>query len=213
MASIYKYMSLNYLQDALDYGVYCSPITEVNDPYECEGIDNPEFYRIACMTNSSKKMLLWSYYINHRGCCVEFSIPKEFEKKIKKVKYDEDFVMRNELSIEQVIETLTHKGAEWSHENEYRAVYYSPDVNDDYIWIEKMNSGHIFLRLPVKAVCFGIYSHKEERYIESIKMILEYNKIHRSNVLIQKVKKSPIRYELVEDKQFNIKAELKKYSK
>ena len=63
--SIYKYMKLGNLADALNYGVHASVIEDVNDPYEWEGIDNPQLFRIACMTNSDKKMLLWSYYVNH----------------------------------------------------------------------------------------------------------------------------------------------------
>ena len=207
--TIYKYMKLEYLLESLKYGVYCSKITEVNDPYECEGIENPEYYRIACMTNSNKKMLLWSYYVNHRGCCVEFEVPKGYEHILKEVIYDDSFISREELSLDEIKESLYHKGKEWKHENEYRAVYYNPECKKDTIW--KRKAGNVFLGLPVVSVCFGILSHKEEDYAASIKNILEYNDKFKKNIKIQKLKLAFNRYELIYDRQLNVEAEIKKY--
>lgn len=213
MTSIYKYMDLIYLKDALEYGVHGSKFNEVNDPYEGEGIENPNNYRIACMTNSPIKMLLWAYYVNHRGCCVEFDVPERFNSLIEKVKYDEDFADRTEMSILGVIDALKHKGKEWEHENEYRSIYYAPDVVDSSIWIEKGSSTNIFLRLPVKSVTFGIDAHKNDGYVDAIELIIDYNKRTGNNVLIHKVKKSPNKYKLIEDRQYDINSEVKKYKK
>lgn len=213
MSSIYKYMRMEYLQDALEYGAHASKFGEVNDPYEREGIENPDIFRIACMTNSPKRMLLWAYYVNHRGCCVEFDVPEDVEAIIEKVSYDENLADRAEMGIAEIIEALKHKGKEWEHENEYRAIYYAPNENNSSVWIEKGSSTNVFLRLPVKSVTFGIYAHKNDGYTDAIELILDYNKRTGKKVLIQKVKKSPSMYKLIEDKQYDITSELKKYKK
>ncbi len=49
MNTLYKYMKLEYLKDALYYGVRASSLKKVNDPYEGEGIENPDKYRIVCL--------------------------------------------------------------------------------------------------------------------------------------------------------------------
>lgn len=206
-------MNLKYLQDALEYGVHASKFGEVNDPYEGEGIDNPDDFRIACMTNSPRKMLLWAYYVNHRGCCVEFDVPDNAESIIEKVKYDEELADRAEMSISEIIEVLKHKGKEWEHENEYRSIYYAPNEKNSPVWIEKGSSTNIFMKLPVKSVTFGLNSQKDASYIDAIELIFEHNKKTGSNVFIQKVKKSPSKYELIDNKQFDVNAELRKYKK
>lgn len=213
MSSIYKYMKLKHLQDALEYGVHASKFGEVNDPYEGEGIENPDDFRIACMTNSPRKMLLWAYYVNHRGCCVEFDMLENVDSIIKKVKYEEELADRAEMSMPEIIESLWHKGKEWEHENEYRAVYYVPNEANSAVWIEKGNSTNVFLKLPVKSVTFGINSQKDDSYVDAIELICEYNKKTGSEILIQKVKKSPSKYELIDNKQFDVKSELRKYGK
>lgn len=211
MNRVYKYMHLDYLKDALDYGAYASKLSDVNDPYEKVGIENINCYGIVCMTNSPKKMLLWSYYVKHIGCCVEFDLPSQFKPYVNKVKYDKKLNERYEMNIPEIIESLGHKGAEWKHENEYRAIYYSEMAGNSDLWAKKEDTDDVFLRLPVKSVCFGIYAHKSEDYVQSLKLIMKYNEKKENNINIKKVKISPQKYELIDDKQFNIIEELKKY--
>lgn len=59
---IYKYMKLEYINDAIQHDVYASKLEEVNGPYEFEGIKHPEKFRICIMTNSLRTMLMWSHY-------------------------------------------------------------------------------------------------------------------------------------------------------
>lgn len=208
--SIYKYMRLEYLSDALYYGVHASGMKEVNDPYEFNCVENSDNYRIACMTNSNRKMLLWAYYVKHMGCCVEFQVPDKFMDIIKKVKYDTEFIERSELSIDEIIEQLGHKGSEWSHENEYRAIYYAPYNRGNDLWVNKGESNNIFLKLPVKSVCFGLHSAEDSRYRESLALIKEYQKQTGQKIEVKKVKISSLKYELIENKQFDYITELER---
>ena len=49
--------------------------------------------------------------------------------------------------------------------------------------------------------------------MENVYLLIEQGEIIGSNVLIQKVKKSPIKYELIDNKQFDVNSELRKYKK
>lgn len=117
------------------------------------------------------------------------------------------------MDILEIIDILKHKGSEWTHENEYRAVYYAPEVKDSLAWIEKESSSNIYLRLPVKSVTFGVNSHKDDDYVDAIECILDFNRKNGTNVLINRVKKSLDKYELIDNKQFDVNAELKKYKR
>lgn len=203
-------MSLEFLSDALHYGVHASSIEEVNDPYEFNCVENADNYRIACMTISNRKMLLWAYYTKHMGCCVEFNVPDEIKSIIRQVHYDTEFVERAELTVEEIIEQLGHKGNEWSHENEYRAIYYEPWNRGDVSWVHKRNSNDIFLKLPVKSVCFGLHSSMDLKYGESLSLLNEYQVQTGQKIEVKKVRISPRKYELIENKQFDFSTELRR---
>lgn len=76
---LYKYTSIEHSLDSLIYGIYAGCIKDFNDPYEAEGIVFPEDYRVCCTSLSNKPMFMWAYYGNHRGCCIQFSVPDNME--------------------------------------------------------------------------------------------------------------------------------------
>ena len=72
--SIYKYTKIEYIKSCVENGIYASRIDQVNDPYESDGIENPDLYRIACLTTASTQMLMWAYYGNHHGCSIQYDV-------------------------------------------------------------------------------------------------------------------------------------------
>lgn len=87
-----KYTDLKYIEKSIKYGVYASHIDAVNDPFEYEGVEYPDEYRICCMTNSSKQMIMWAYYTNHKGCLIEYDVSRGNELQnelIRPVRYEE----------------------------------------------------------------------------------------------------------------------------
>ena len=62
---------------------------------------------MACLTTSPFQMLMWAYYGNHRGCCIEFEVKDS--SGIRPVEYIKDFCEHEEMSTEEVIESLYRK--------------------------------------------------------------------------------------------------------
>ena len=209
--TIYKYMELKYVQAALEYGAYASKLDEVNDPYERDGIENMDHFRIVCMTRAYKQMLMWSYYVKHKGCCIEFDIPEEYQSIIEGVKYRKFLPDRTEMGIDDIIESLKHKGSEWKYEKEYRAVYYSQRDKKSDKWTENPERREVFLKLPVKAVYFGACSQRDDMYAEALSSIMNYNDRTNNKVKIRKLKISSKKYQLINDEQFDEKLEIERY--
>lgn len=210
ITKLYKYMSIEYIEDAVNYGVYASKLNEVNDIYEGEAIEYIDNYRIACLTNSPKAMLMWAYYGNHRQCCVEFDVPTEAKTYISKVEYVKEFIDRSGMDSNGIKSALMIKQDEWEHENEYRAVY---DANIDFnnrIW-RILDDKRLFLSLPVRSIRFGVLAEKNEKYLEKLRYLKEYIE-DGGQIKVTKMRKAQDKYALEESKQFDIKSEIKKYS-
>ncbi len=204
-------MSLEYVYDAIEKGIYASHLDKVNDPYESEGIVNTDKYRVCCMTNSPRKILLWSYYLRHEGCVIAIdvtTIKKSDSKAIRYVTYDDKLRhIRREMSPTEIVEDLYHKGKEWEHENEYRAVYYEQSAKKETWNIYK---NEVYLNARVTEVIFGLKVNTGYTgYLELLAKIKEYNESHVDQIAVKKLILKSNKYELCEDRQYDYKEILK----
>lgn len=126
---LYKYTSLEYINSCIENGIYASRLENINDPFEVKDIRYKEQFRVVCLTTSYKQMLMWAYYGNHRGCCIEYDVSNL--KGIRPINYIKTFQSHNEMSNEELIESLYNKGFEWKHENEYRLVYCNHFISEN----------------------------------------------------------------------------------
>lgn len=202
--TLYKYTSIEYIQSCIENGVFASRLDNINDPFENSGISYPEQFRVVCLTGSAFKMLMWAYYGNHKICCVEFEVPDNVG--ICKVDYVQEFVSREDMSTDEVIESLYKKGNEWKHENEYRLVYHEGTAQKG-IW--KKEGDNIFLIAPVKRVIFGLSAVMNYKYVEALEYLKNYNATHAPEIIVTKCKQKNGTYQLDADKQFDLDAEIK----
>ena len=146
---------------------------------------------------------MWAYYGNHRGCCVEYDVSNI--NGIKKVDYVKEFNSHEDMNNDEVLESLYKKGNEWAHENEYRIVYYQPSENKG-LW--KIKKDDVFLKASVKKIVFGYLAEKEDGYYEALEYLNKYNSKNEKNIEIAKCKMMKNKYQLEENKQFDIELEL-----
>ncbi len=209
MSKYHKYMRIEHLEDALHYGAHAAKLTEVNDPYEGEGIRYADKYRICCLTNSPKKMLMWAYYVNHRGCCVEFEFDDDLEYHglLQKADYTDIYIPHRELSKDELRASLFQKGKEWEMENEYRSVLNIDNVDKNWI----MHNSEWFLCGKVKAVCFGLFSQFEHNYVRALDVLRKENttKPKTEQIKVTKCMLSDKQYKLMEDRQYDYLEELR----
>ena len=208
MTSLYKYTSLEYIESCVENGVYASTLSGINDPYEGRNIRYQERYRVVCMTNSPRKMLMWAYYVNHKGCCIEYDVTDIVG--IQKVKYVKEFISREDMSTEEVIKSLYKKGNEWKHENEYRIVYHEGS-SDEKLW--KHVGEKIFLIAPVKSVLFGCAAELDENYYKALEFVYEYNTKNKPSINVSKCILRNNSYQLIKDNQFDLEAEIQSMRK
>ncbi len=196
----YKYTRNRYVSNCIQYGAYASKLEEVNDPYESDGIVYPNRFRICCLTTSPKQMLMWAYYTNHRGCCVEYSIPNDIENGLlKKVVYSEEYYNHRYLSEDEIEKNLFIKGKEWENENEFRAVWHESQHKEPWIRV----NGDVFLHINVKTVTFGLLAEKDPQYLDALKSIQIHNSVAQKTINVKKMILSHSKYALVLDPQFD----------
>lgn len=204
MRELYKYTKIEYIQSIIENGIYASTLDKLNDPYEAEGILYLNRYRVICATNSPMKMLMWSYYGQHRECVVTFEPSLE----LKKVSYERKISNHRDMSQDEIIDNLLVKGHEWSNEKEYRYVW-SEDADNDVNW--KHNNTDIFLKSKIKEVRFGVNAEHNPNYISALKVLKEYNKRCENDeeIKVSRCILSTEKYGLVVDKQWDYIEELK----
>lgn len=87
---------------------------------------------IYCMTSRDNSMEMWSYYSNHRGFVIKYDIDKlpknhwgpfpiNYTNDFKKIDYS---IFKNSSFIYQ----SNIKAQCWDHENEWRLIFYGPNV-------------------------------------------------------------------------------------
>lgn len=195
-------MNLPYLSSCFENGIHASRLERVNDPYEGLGIEYPSQYRICCMTRSPLKMLMWAYYVNHRGCCVGFDVGEHFQK----VKYTDTLQPHEEMDSIEIIASLYTKGKEWIHEDEYRAVYFEPEA-DDKLWVKKKEE--VYFKARVVSVTFGLTVESNPDYLKALEYLRNSG---NTGVEYSKCKLKKGQYQLYKDKQFDITQEIKKWA-
>ena len=201
--ALFKYTGLQYIPSCIENGIFASRLDNINDPFEGKGIRYPNRYRVVCLTASPYQMLMWAYYGNHRGCCIEFDVEKI--KGIRQVEYIREFLSHEDMNTQEVIESLYKKGNEWSHEKEYRLVYHEPRAEKDS-W--KRIGENVFLIAPVKQIIFGFAAEMDEKYPEMLEYIRKYNDSNDQMIKVTKCKLKPNQYRLEEDKQFDLDEEI-----
>lgn len=202
-----KFTKLEFIQSAIEYGAYASPLSGLNDPYEQEGIKYPGLYRVCCLTSAKWKMLMWAHYTSHYGCRIDFSFDQSTSNLLDEVAYVNEFISHRELSSSEVASSLKTKGAEWSYEKEIRAVWVEGEGTNAWA---KNSDGDIFLRGKVKQITFGIRSGTAKEYLDTLKYLRNVNEgmDEEDRIEIAKCQLSADRYELQRDKQFNYLREI-----
>ncbi len=209
--TLYKYTPIEHIKSCIEKGIFASNLDNINDPYEGKGIRYKDQYRVVCLTASPIQMLMWAYYGNHRGCCVEFDVNRV--DGLRRVDYIKTFQSHEDMDTKQVIESLYCKGYEWKHENEYRIVYHKKSA-DRALW--EIDKDKIYFKAPAKRIIFGLAAEMNSRYIEILEYLKEYNETHKPSIEVTKCRLMSDKYQLETDKQFDLDAEissLKSYEK
>ncbi|MBW5377752.1 DUF2971 domain-containing protein [Brachyspira pilosicoli] len=120
---------------------------------------------------------MWSHYSDkHKGICIEYNITSIFSRTnfiLKKINYNKIFrnddiknyllsnnnifgnISNNEnKKIYNIIDTFIVKSKEWEYEDEYRILFYD-EKNE--------NPNGRSIDLPIKSICFGIQTSKEDK--------------------------------------------------
>lgn len=203
---LYKYMKLEHLKDALDYGVYASKIDCFNDPYEWDDIRYGDDYRICCLTKAHSQMLMWAYYTNHRGCRVSFEVE---DADFKPVYYVKQKIDRRKMNKKEARDSLYTKGNNWKLEKEYRAIYDEKGKNPKR-WIKSKDKDKVFYRAPVVEVRLGTESYRSDLYERVLEYLAQYNKKHNNQIKVSSCLLSHDKYAVEEDRQFDFLRELEK---
>ena len=200
---VYKYMKIEHVKDSIKNGIYAAPLNTFNDPYECKGIRYLDDYRVCCLTGSSRQMIMWAYYGNHKGCCVSFEIPDKLEI-VKEINYTKEYYNHTKMSNEELVDILYTKAYEWNHEKEIRIVYNSED-SDKSLW--NYDNDKVYFKGKVREVNFGLNVDFKEKNCQELLKYLSMNEEYY-HIIVNQCRLSDSRYEIVKDKQFNYKKEI-----
>lgn len=134
---VFHFKNDKYGLRALEEGrLKISRIHELNDPFEFLGanLSNRVFRRamtetkrelsktkgLLCFSKNWQNPVQWSHYAdNHKGICLEFSVPNDHVEKVDYVKERLDY--GNTIDFETMKKFLKTKFEHWSYEEEYRA--------------------------------------------------------------------------------------------
>lgn len=207
--SLYKYTRLDYVNSALNNGIYASPIQSLNDPYESSEIPTSCDYRVACLSRSRNKKLMWSHYADgHRGCSIKISLPSDYGTEacpLKRVEYRGKFFSRVGLSEKDYIDSLYIKDKKWDYELEVRAVYHGGSELLPY-W--KKYRGNLFFKANIIQIDFGCFSHFDPHYLDALIAIRDYNMNHKKQIKVRKYKMSDKKYEFIIDNNYKYTEEI-----
>lgn len=209
--TLYKYTRLEFINSTLNNGVFASNLYSLNDPYECESVEENNNIRVVCLSRSRNKKLMWSHYADgHRGCSIKISAPKQYGTDVcplRRVIYRREFFSRTNLENQDYIDSLYTKDKKWDYELEVRAVCDTNNYNTLY-WKKYRNN--IFLKVNIQQIDFGCFSHFDPHYLDALISIRDYNSNHKKKIKVRKYKMSNQRYEFVLDKEFDYIKEIAK---
>ncbi|WP_052767513.1 DUF2971 domain-containing protein [Brachyspira hyodysenteriae] len=180
--SLYNYtrVNKNILRSILNNTLWCSNTKEFNDPVDPyirndKNESSNQFYnylleriKVACLTTHNDNTLMWSHYADkHKGICIEYDISQLQNNNnnfiLKKIDYNSSmllFDLKNEIlldndkSVKSIIDLFTVKSKEWEYEDEYRILFYDE---------ENKNPNGTLINLPIKSICFGVQTSKEDK--------------------------------------------------
>lgn len=154
---------------------------------------------VFAMTSNPNNILMWSYYSNHNGFCVEFDISK-FSFKFYgpfPINYQPKL---EALSIKKigvqigVLAQCNLKDEIWKHENEWRLMIAAPEKNDMFspnLEVLKKFGGHDrkfqYPITAIKSIALGnrFFEPDEIHEINNMELAIELkrNKEHKSDIL------------------------------
>ena len=121
------------LNDSME-GVYSSILKQ---EYLDKIFSNKNKYKICSFSHGNEidNSLLWGYYANgYRGIAIQVEINDE--SKLKKINYDEDNKIFENLEDINIVDIITSKNKNWEKENEYR--YLLEESEEGYYKIGKI---------------------------------------------------------------------------
>lgn len=147
-------------------------------------------YGIACFTVTPLHVVLWAYYANHEGICIQYdtTLDEPFFKGMRRVEYVNNFEKINfePITNPQVYEDLFYKKLNlWEKEFEIRIVKYG-------IGEHKVNPE------SVRSIILGIHAKEEyiEKVIEIVKRKYKHAILYKTEVMTESVGFSFIPYNL-----------------
>ena len=186
-SNLYNYTKVNKdsLKNILNSQLWLSNSKTFNDPIDPYIKKNTynklndyilEKIKVACLTTHNDNTLMWSHYADkHQGICVEYDIRKIMNKKnivIKRINYSNKMNIDNffinyyksilqninietdNYSINNITDLFIIKSREWKYEDEYRILFYDE---------ENKNPNGTLINLPIKSICFGVQTSKEDK--------------------------------------------------
>ncbi|MEI0558328.1 DUF2971 domain-containing protein [Brachyspira intermedia] len=233
--SLYNYTRVNKdtLRSILNNTLWCSNTKNFNDPVDpyirnFRKEEQNKFYdyllekiKIACLTTHNDNTLMWSHYADkHQGICIEYDINKILNENndkilIKKISYNkimisyDTFINQQKKSINSVLidnktidnitDLFTIKSKEWEYEDEYRILFYD-EKNE--------NSNGTLINLPIKSICFGVQTSKEDK--ELVYNLVQYINKKNRNKNGKKYKRIKLYYAELDDNEL-FKINIKPY--
>lgn len=181
--TLYKYVSLNYVEDILDnQRLFLSDGTNFNDPFEVTITDNNKSIKhikglhILSLTNSFQNKLMWSHYTDsHKGACLTIKIPNNLVYPIcytsKRVFFNSDInqilssgkiiskrnIKKSYASLNKNKQIALIKDQKWIYEKEYRIVL---DAKDESKLI--FNDNKWFLPVKITNIYLGVNFGKND---------------------------------------------------
>ncbi|CRF35069.1 hypothetical protein BRSU_2411 [Brachyspira suanatina] len=182
-STLYHYTKVNKdtLRSILNNTLWCSNTKEFNDPVDPYIRNNKkesssqlynyllEKIKVACLTTHNDNTLMWSHYADkHKGICIEYNIDNIFNinftilqkinyhKNMSKsnIFYDDNVILGNNKSIDNITDIFTVKSKEWKYEDEYRILFYDE---------ENKNPNGTLINLPIKSICFGVKTSDDDK--------------------------------------------------
>ncbi len=181
--NIFNYTKLEYVSAMINYGIYASSVSNMNDPYESIDIDDPDDYRMICLSRSKNAKLMWSHYADkHKGCLVQFTKPIEYGTTdfiLRRVNYSSTYTSRKDHSPQDIVQLLYTKDGKWKHELEVRAVCHLPDIDEKY-W--RRIGDAVYFKAKVKRIYLGCLTDLQSlTYYELLDKVDRYNQDNPKN--------------------------------
>lgn len=141
--------------------------------------DYKEKICVACLSETFDNILMWSYYTDHKGVCIEYdfnALIAQFREILFPIVYAKRYNMLDEILKERVsdwafCEGVTTKAEMWSHENEWRII-----LKNEYISDFNGAGGSFPMPTPTAVYLGARIKENKELYDK----MMEYSAIHKN---------------------------------